>query len=72
MKIDGGRIKLDEWMLMENDYPIDDELGGHHHMGGTRMHKSNTLGVVDANCKVFGSNPPPPADPLEAAVNLPC
>ena len=24
-------------------------------MGGTRMHKSNILGVVDPNCKVFGS-----------------
>lgn len=55
MKIDGGRIKLEEWMLTENDYPTDDELGGHHHMGGTRMHKSNILGVVDSNCKVFGS-----------------
>lgn len=55
MKIDGGRIKLDEWMLTEEDYPIDDELGGHHHMGGTRMHKSKIFGVVDQNCKVFGS-----------------
>ena len=55
MKIDGGRIKLDQWMMTEKDYPTDDELGGHHHMGGTRMHKSNSLGVVDANCKVFGS-----------------
>ena len=55
MKIDEGRIKLDEWMLTEKDYPTDDELGGHHHMGGTRMHKSNILGVVDSNCKVFGS-----------------
>ena len=23
-------------------------------MGGTRMHKSNILGVVDPNCNVFG------------------
>ena len=42
-------------MLTEKNYPIDDELIGHHHMGGIRIHKSNTLGVVDTNCKVFGS-----------------
>ncbi len=40
--------------MKDNDYLIDDELGDHNHTGGTRMHKSNSLGVVDVNCKVFG------------------
>jgi hypothetical protein len=55
MEIDGGRIKLDEWMLTDNKYPENDELGGNHHMGGTRMHESKIYGVVDSNCKVYGS-----------------
>jgi len=55
LDIDGGRIQLDEWILKEEDYPLDDELGGHHHMGGTRMHSNEELGVVDANCKVYGA-----------------
>ena len=55
MKNDGGRIQLDEWMFMNGQYPIYDELAGNHHMGGTRMHDSKKYGVVDSNCRVFGS-----------------
>ena len=36
-------------------YPLNDELAGYHHMGGTRMHSSKD-GVVDENCKVYGSS----------------
>ena len=56
MRIDGGRVKLDHWILNEEEYPLNDELGGYHHMGGTRMHSSEELGVVDENCKVYGSS----------------
>ncbi len=50
-KIDGGRIQIDQnWIKNPNQ-----EIGGHHHMGGTRMHADKRLGVVDSNCKVYGS-----------------
>jgi hypothetical protein len=51
-----GRIKLDDWLVNDLDYPENDELGGQHHMGGTRMSDNRKFGVVDKNCKVFGSN----------------
>ena len=42
---------------MNNEsYPENDELAGLHHMGGTRMASNKSLGVVDSNCKIFGSN----------------
>lgn len=50
-----GRIQLNKWILKDLDYPINDELGGYHHMGGTRMSSNSKLGVVDKNCKVYGS-----------------
>jgi hypothetical protein len=50
-----GRLKLDSWVLGRGDYPTNDELGGHHHMGGTRMADSPASGVVDKDCRVFGS-----------------
>ena len=55
LEIDGGRIQLDGWMLNDGDYPTNQELAGNHHMGGTRMHGSSAYGVVDSDCKVFGS-----------------
>jgi len=56
LHIDGGRVQLDSWILNDENYPIDDELGGNHHMGGTRMHSSKEYGVLDENCKVYGSS----------------
>jgi choline dehydrogenase-like flavoprotein len=55
LRDDIGRIKLDDWLLNDLDYPENDELGGQHHMGGTRMSDNRKFGVVDRNCKVFGS-----------------
>jgi hypothetical protein len=55
LEIDAGRVQLQDWLLNEEDYPENDEIGGFHHMGGTRMHKDPQFGVVDQNCKVFGS-----------------
>lgn len=55
-KIDAGRIQLEDWIINEEDYPTNDELAGYHHMGGTRMHENSKYGVVDKNCKVYGSD----------------
>ena len=52
---DIGRIQLDNWLVNDLNYPENDELGGQHHMGGTRMSDNSKYGVVDKNCKVFGS-----------------
>jgi choline dehydrogenase-like flavoprotein len=51
---DAGRARMSRWLRREDDYPEDDALGGHHHMGGTRMAATPALGVVDANCRAFG------------------
>jgi choline dehydrogenase-like flavoprotein len=50
-----GRVKLPEWLL--NDDPKDwgeDLIGGHHHMGTTRMAADPRRGVVDQDCRVHG------------------
>ena len=49
------RIQLHDWLIKNKNYPEYDELAGYHHMGGTRMSISKKYGVVDNNCKVFGS-----------------
>lgn len=53
-----GRVKLVDWLLNLNDYPIpgEDEVAGHHHMCTTRMSDSPATGVVDQNLKIFGTN----------------
>ena len=51
-----GRIRIDDWVFGESDYPTDDWLAGSHHMGGTRMASTMKNGVVDENCKVFGQD----------------
>ena len=50
-----GRLRLQKWILDNKNYPENDEKYGYHHMGGTRMHKNKKFGVVDENCKVYGS-----------------
>jgi hypothetical protein len=50
-----GYTKLQDWLLKKEDYPVNDELAGYHHMGGTRMHTDPEFGVVDRDCKLFGS-----------------
>jgi choline dehydrogenase-like flavoprotein len=49
-----GRVRLADWLVNGEDYPTDQELAGHHHMGGTRMSDDPSKGVVDRDCKVHG------------------
>ena len=49
-----GRLRLDRWLTSREPFPADDEIGGCHHMGGTRMARTPDQGIVDSNCKVFG------------------
>ena len=49
-----GFVKLDECVY---DVSLPLKVGPHaHHMGTTRMATSPDFGVVDENCKVFGTN----------------
>ena len=51
---DLGRLRFEDWVLTGEAYPEDQELAGHHHMGGTRMGTDPLKSVVDAGCKVHG------------------
>lgn len=56
---DIGRLRLNDWVLSE-EHVFSCEGGGHcpggyHHMGGTRMATTPASGVVDADCRVFGT-----------------
>jgi len=53
---DLGRVRLDPWVLGEAEYPVNDELAGYHHLGGTRMATDPAFGIVDRDCKVFGQD----------------
>ncbi len=57
---DIGRIRIDEWAIAEEGWHVPQisegfRAIGHHHMGTTRMATSARDGVVDANCRVFGT-----------------
>jgi choline dehydrogenase-like flavoprotein len=50
-----GRFQLNEWLREENDFGWPPDFrGAFHHMGTTRMAETDTDGVVDKNCKVYG------------------
>jgi choline dehydrogenase-like flavoprotein len=51
---DLGRVRLQDWVRNDGDWPELDELGGYHHMGGTRMSDDPATGVVDRDMKVWG------------------
>ncbi len=56
-----GNVKLVDWML-DDKMPVpsvgQDEWhgAGYHHMGTTRMANTPSKGVVDKNCRVFGTD----------------
>ena len=47
-----GRLKINDFIFGKTNYPDDDEIGGNHHMGGTRMSDNMKNGVVDKNLKI--------------------
>lgn len=51
-----GRLRVLDWVVGKAPFPDDDEIGGYHHMGGTRMAATRETGVVDENGKVFGQD----------------
>lgn len=51
---DLGRLRFEDWVINNEDYPDNQEIAGHHHMGGTRMGTDPAVSVVDADCKVHG------------------
>ena len=51
---DLGRLRFEDWVLANENYPDNQEIAGHHHMGGTRMGTDPLKSVVDADCKVHG------------------
>jgi choline dehydrogenase-like flavoprotein len=54
-----GRIQVGDWLLADPPrFPgiVDDEVGGKHHMGTTRMAADPRNGVVDADCRVHGTS----------------
>lgn len=53
-RADIGRLKISDWVLDGSFYPDGMELGGNHHMGGTRMGDDPATSVVDRDCKVHG------------------
>lgn len=54
---DIGRIGIYDFVKnQKNQYPNDDEIAGHHHMGGTRMGNGfDKYDVVDKNLKVLNT-----------------
>lgn len=48
-----GRLRVDSWLLDNEEYP-DDWIAGNHHMGGTRMSEAPKSGVVDRDLRVWG------------------
>lgn len=48
-----GRVEVEPWLMEEGAWP-DENFGGHHHSGTTRMADDPSKGVVDADCRLFG------------------
>jgi choline dehydrogenase-like flavoprotein len=49
-----GRLQLADWVTNNDETWPDSLVGGHHHMGTTRMSESPEKGVVDSDCKIHG------------------
>jgi choline dehydrogenase-like flavoprotein len=49
-----GTVRAYPHLIAMGDYPPVGEIGGNHHMGGTRMSHSPAEGVVDADLRIHG------------------
>jgi choline dehydrogenase-like flavoprotein len=56
IKQDIGRLRIRNFLAEDGPWPTDDQGGGFHHIGGTRMAESAADGIVDRNCQVFGTD----------------
>ena len=50
------RMKIEDWLLTEDDYWPEPVWSGCHHVGTTRMSADPADGVVDRNCRVHSVN----------------
>ncbi len=50
-RLDLGELHQDPWLTTDELVWPSDMVGGHHHMGTTRMSDDPKTGVVDANCR---------------------
>jgi choline dehydrogenase-like flavoprotein len=48
-----GRVRLSDWVLEDGPWPENDDFGGNHHMGGTRMSTSATDGIVTPDLRLW-------------------
>ena len=46
-----GELRVAPWLSTRDPGWPDDMVGGHHHMGTTRMADSATTGIVDRDCR---------------------
>ena len=51
-----GRVEMEPWLAADGDSWPDENFGGHHHSGTTRMASDPSKGVVDADCRLFGTD----------------
>jgi choline dehydrogenase-like flavoprotein len=49
-----GTLKIADWLQSQDSSWPADMVGGHHHMGTTRMSDDPRTGVVDRDCKAHG------------------
>ncbi len=49
-----GRVQIQDWLSAAADGWAPELIGGHHHMGTTRMADEPTRGVVDRHCRMHG------------------
>ncbi len=51
-----GRMRVFEWLTCDDETWVESHGGGNHHIGTTRMSATPSTGVVDRNCRVFGTD----------------
>ncbi|NQV20884.1 MAG: hypothetical protein HQ511_05645 [Rhodospirillales bacterium] len=51
-RLNYGRVRVPDWLAIDDDAWSPELIGGNHHMGTTRMSENPKQGVVDKNCRV--------------------
>jgi choline dehydrogenase-like flavoprotein len=55
-RADLGRMMLHDWVLNGGPWPENDEFGGYHHLGGTRMSDGPETGIVDHDLRLWSQD----------------